>query len=171
MGAVPWCRAGFPLEMSPAHRGTAPEGLDLNYGWNFLLILYPEEYQIPHGDGWEDVGREESLERWICWEGSTRTTGKSRCFGVGFLFPQQQLWAGGRRRNQDSREQPKSNPPCPFPQPDPGADRFCFGLGGCSTTSGKAEAESEEVFIQIFFCTTHGALKILNLMWFVGMWK
>lgn len=92
--------------------------------------------------------------------------------GWGFCFsPQQQLWAGGRHRNQDSREQPKSNPPCPFPRPDPGADRFCFGLGGCSTTSGKAEAESEEVFIQIFFCTTHGALKILNLMWFVGMWK
>lgn len=32
--------------------------------------------------------------------------------GWGFCFsPQQQLWAGGRRRNQDSREQPKSNPP------------------------------------------------------------
>lgn len=86
MGAVPWCGAGFPLEMSPAHQGTAPEGLDLNYGWNFLLILYPEEYQIPDGEGWEDAGREESLERWICWEGSTCTTGKPRCFGVGFLF-------------------------------------------------------------------------------------
>lgn len=55
MGAVPWCGAGFPLEMSPAHRGTAPEGLDLNYGWNFLLILYPEEYQIPDREGWEDA--------------------------------------------------------------------------------------------------------------------
>lgn len=130
MGAVPWCGAGFPLEMSPAHQGTAPEGLDLNYGWNFLLILYPEEYQIPDREGWEDVGREESLERWICWEGSTRTTGKSRCFGVGFLFLSPAAALGwGQTKEPGFQRTTQIQPPPPIPTAGSGCRQVLLWAG------------------------------------------
>lgn len=46
------------MEMSLSRRGTASEGLPLNYVCNFLIIRYPKEYQIQKDESSEDFGRE-----------------------------------------------------------------------------------------------------------------
>lgn len=62
MGALPWCSATFPLEMSLAHRGTESEGPCLNYVCNFLIIMYLKEHHVQKDEGLEDLGREGAEE-------------------------------------------------------------------------------------------------------------
>lgn len=87
MGALPWCSAKFPLEMSLAHRGTESEGLCLNYVCNFLIIMYPKEY-IQKDEGLEDLERKgaEEFGKITAWKESTHITCNSRWFGDFFPF-------------------------------------------------------------------------------------